>query len=81
MGRFGEIAAKIIDHYKNQLSSMIKKISATGLSGLVKIITDIRDDIIKIIQGGHVTTYEIQEVSNNFDESKYTFINTAVFSI
>jgi len=64
-GKVGNIVANILDHYKDQLGGMIKKVTSTVSGGLVKIITDIKDDIIKIIQGGHITSYELQEMSQN----------------
>jgi len=53
-GRFGEIAVKIINHYKLEVRGIIKKIGSKGMSGLQKIVIDIRDDIIRIIQGEHI---------------------------
>ena len=63
LGKVGDIVAKILDHYKDQLVKIVKKIASTGLGGLEKIVADIRDDIIKIIQGGHITYSDLEEMT------------------
>jgi len=67
-GKWGAVLADFLDHFKSQISTTLKHIGETGLGGLEKIIKDIGDDLIKIIQGGHVG--EIAYEENTFDEAR-----------
>merc|ERR1719334_2621022 len=66
-GKVGTVVANILDHYKDQVIKIVQKIASTGLGGLEKIVADIRDDIIKIIQGGHITYSDLEEMVFSFE--------------
>ena len=75
-GKFGKIFAKILETYKDRVVAMVKKVMASGSDGLIKIIHDIRDDIVKIIHGGHIDVMDDEEIENGFSDRKRLFINT-----
>lgn len=54
-GKVGAVAAQILDNYGKKIYDVVKKIASKGLSGIVKIIEEIKDDIIRIVKGGHMT--------------------------
>merc|ERR1711962_435480 len=53
-GHVGQIAAKLLNKYKGKVNDMLKKILKTEAQELIKLIDDIKADIIKIIRGGHI---------------------------
>merc|ERR1711962_200827 len=53
-GHVGQIAAKLLNKYKGKVNDMLKKILNTAAQELIKLIDDIKADIIKIIKGGHI---------------------------
>merc|ERR1712180_575768 len=53
-GHVGQIAAKLLNKYKGKVNDMLKKILKTEAQELIKLIDDIKADIIKIIKGGHI---------------------------
>merc|ERR1719348_949376 len=53
-GKFGKVMAKLLNAYKDRIGAMIKKVLSSGAADLIKVIHEIRDDIIKIINGGHI---------------------------
>merc|ERR1712072_1006940 len=53
-GHMGEIFAKLLNKYKGKVEDMFKKILKNEAKELIKLIEDIKDDIIKIIEGGHI---------------------------
>ena len=75
-GKFGKIFAKILETYKDRVIAMVKKVMASGSDGLIKIIHDIRDDIVKIIEGGHIDVMNDEEIENGFSDRKLFFVDT-----
>ena len=53
-GHVGEIVAKLLNKYKSKIEEMLKKILKTEAKELIKLIDEIKEDIIKIIKGGHI---------------------------
>ena len=45
---------------------------------LVKVIQDIRDDIIKIIEGGHIELQNDEEMENGFGDRKANLVTSSV---
>jgi len=74
-GKFGKIFAKILETYKDRVIAMVKKVMASGSDGLIKIIHDIRDDIVKIIEGGHIDVMDDEEIENGFSDLWERFLN------
>merc|ERR1711936_448380 len=56
-GKFGNIVAKLMESYRKRITEMLMKIIKTEGEGLIEIIDHIKDDIIKIISGGHIEVY------------------------
>ena len=73
-GKFGEIVAKLMESYRKRITEMVTKIIKTEGAGLIKIINQIKDDIIKIISGGHLEVMNDEELGNIFDDSKFTIL-------
>merc|ERR1719283_665757 len=53
-GRFGVIAGKLLNKYRGKVEAMLKKILKTEAAELITLIEKVRDDVIKIIKGGHI---------------------------
>jgi len=53
-GRFGVIAGKLLNKYRGKVEAMLKKILKTEAAELIGLIEKVRDDVIKIIKGGHI---------------------------
>ena len=53
-GHVGEIVAKLLNKYKNKVGEMFEKILKNEAKELIKLIGEIKEDIIKIIKGGHI---------------------------
>merc|ERR1719209_1773859 len=74
-GKFGKIMAKLLDAYKDRIGAMIKKVLSSGAADLIKVIHEIRDDIIKIINGGHIDFgLDDEEIENGMKELWEKFI-------
>ena len=67
-----KIFAKLLNKYKGKVEQVFKKILKNEAMELIDVIGKMRDDIIKIIKGGHIEPMndEDMEVFNPFDDSK-----------
>merc|ERR1712002_426316 len=63
-GKVGKFFAQVMEKYKDRVVAMIKKLMASQGEGLIKIIEKIKDDLIKIINGGHVEVELNRRVEN-----------------
>jgi len=64
-GHYGQIAVKLLNKYKGKVEVMLKKILKTEAQELIKLIDDIKADIIKIIKGGHIDVMNDEEMLGN----------------
>merc|ERR1719244_1152231 len=53
-GRYGVIAGKLLNKYRGKVEAMLKKILKTEAAELIGLIEKVKDDVIKIIKGGHI---------------------------
>merc|ERR1719193_2595483 len=53
-GRYGVIAGKLLNKYRGKVGAMLKKILKTEAAELIGLIEKVKDDVIKIIKGGHI---------------------------
>merc|ERR1719505_336328 len=53
-GRYGVIAGKLLNKYRGKVEAMLKKILKTEAAELITLIEKVKDDVIKIIKGGHI---------------------------
>ena len=68
-----KLTAKLLNKYKGKVDDMFKKILQKEAKELMELIANIRDDIIKIIKGGHITPQGLNDeemLSNPFDDCK-----------
>jgi len=63
-GKFGNIVAKLMESYRKRIKEMLMKIIKTEGEGLIEIIDHIKDDIIKIISGGHIDALNDEEMTS-----------------
>merc|ERR1712212_851594 len=61
-GRVGQVTAKLLIKYRGKVDAMLKKILKTEAQELIKLIDDIKADIIKIIKGGHIDVMDDEEL-------------------
>merc|ERR1711936_970115 len=74
-GKFGKIVAKLMESYRKRITEMLIKIIKTEGEGLIEIIDHIKDDIIKIISGGHIDVLNDEELANPLDDLWKRFID------
>merc|ERR1711936_974020 len=74
-GKFGNIVAKLMESYRKRITEMLIKIIKTEGEGLIEIIDHIKDDIIKIISGGHIDVLNDEELQNPLDDLWKRFID------
>merc|ERR1712002_692627 len=55
LGKGGKIFAKLLNKYKGTIEDMFKKILKNEATELIKLIEDMKNDIITIIKGGHIS--------------------------
>jgi len=54
-GHYGQLFAKLLNKYKGKIEDMFKKILKNEATELIKLIEDMKNDIITIIKGGHIS--------------------------
>merc|ERR1712141_22884 len=69
-GKFGNVVATLMDKFKEKIKDMLRKILKEEGKAVIKIITDLRDDLIKIIHGGHIDVLEVVENGSVVDNLK-----------
>merc|ERR1712142_501123 len=74
-GKFGDIVAKLMESYRKRITEMLMKIIKTEGEGLIEIIDHIKDDIIKIISGGHIDVLNDEKLENPLDDLWKRFID------
>merc|ERR1712168_508917 len=67
-GKVGKFFAQVMEKYKDRVVAMIKKLMSAQGEGLIKIIEEIKDDIIKIINGGHIYVLDDEEMDNGITD-------------
>ena len=70
-GKVGKIAAQLLKKYAKKIENMFQGILKTEAEELIKLIESVKDDIIKIISGGHIDVMNDEEMlDNTIDECK-----------
>ena len=78
-GKWGKIAATLLAKYEAKIEAMFKGILKTEAEELIKLIEAVKNDIIKIISGGHIDVMNDEEMLGNpLDDRKFDSVEMKI---